>query len=182
MKSIGFKEWSMVCDALGRGEQSIILRKGGIAEGQGGFSFQHREFFLFPTFFHEQIGKIRSAAAELPQTYGAIPIKFFAKVDRAMTIISLEMAEAFRPLHVFADEVVRERFDYKGEGLNVAFVRVYRIEPRCYVANEKRYGGCRSWVDLPEPPAMDLRPVLSDDIHSERRSQFDLAILPSATG
>jgi hypothetical protein len=37
MKSVGFKEWALVCEALGRGEQTIILRKGGIAEGRGGF-------------------------------------------------------------------------------------------------------------------------------------------------
>jgi hypothetical protein len=80
----------------------------------------------------------------MPQTDDAIPINFFAKIERAMKITSLEMAEALRLLHVFADEVVRERFDYKGEGLNVAFVRTYRIEPRWSVANEKRYGGCRS--------------------------------------
>src|SRR5438477_1344443 len=48
MESVGFKEWSLVCDALGRGEQSVILRKGGIAEGREGFSFRYREFFLFP--------------------------------------------------------------------------------------------------------------------------------------
>ena len=34
---IAFKEWAMVVDALGRGEQIIILRKGGISEGRGGF-------------------------------------------------------------------------------------------------------------------------------------------------
>jgi hypothetical protein len=45
MESIGFKEWAIVCQALGRGWQSIILRKGGIAEGRDGFSFQHGEFF-----------------------------------------------------------------------------------------------------------------------------------------
>jgi hypothetical protein len=55
MQSVGFKEWALVCEALGTGRQSIILRKGGIAEGRDGFSFQHREFFLFPTFFHEQL-------------------------------------------------------------------------------------------------------------------------------
>ena len=51
--NIGFKEWTLVCDALGRGEQSIILRKGGIAEGRAGFRFQHPEFLLLPTLFHE---------------------------------------------------------------------------------------------------------------------------------
>jgi hypothetical protein len=63
MESIGFKEWSLVCDAMAHGTQSIILHKGGIAEGREGFSFQHRESFLFPTFFHEQIAKVRIAAA-----------------------------------------------------------------------------------------------------------------------
>jgi hypothetical protein len=41
------------------GRRSVILRKGGIAEGRVGFSFRHREFFLFPTFFHEQTVKVR---------------------------------------------------------------------------------------------------------------------------
>ena len=56
---IAFKEWSLVCDALGRGEQSLILRKGGIAEGRAGFRFQHPEFLLLPTLFHEQAAKLR---------------------------------------------------------------------------------------------------------------------------
>ena len=36
-------------DALGRGEQIIILRKGGIHEGRGGFQVDQPEFWLFPT-------------------------------------------------------------------------------------------------------------------------------------
>ena len=36
-----FKEWAIVVDALGRGRQSVILRKGGIAEGRGGFRPEH---------------------------------------------------------------------------------------------------------------------------------------------
>jgi hypothetical protein len=34
MESVGFKDWAIVCEALGRGRQSIILRKGGIGEGR----------------------------------------------------------------------------------------------------------------------------------------------------
>ena len=83
MESAGFKEWSLVCDALGRGRQSVILRKGGIAEGRGGFSFRHREFFLFPTFFHEQIAKVRIAAADIPAPGSTIAIRWYAKVAGA---------------------------------------------------------------------------------------------------
>ncbi|SVB17570.1 uncharacterized protein METZ01_LOCUS170424, partial [marine metagenome] len=36
-----FKEWGVVVEALGRGEQIVILRKGGIAEGDSGFRAEH---------------------------------------------------------------------------------------------------------------------------------------------
>jgi hypothetical protein len=93
MESVGFKEWSLVCDALGCGEQSIILRKGGIAEGREGFSFRHREFFLFPTFFHEQVKKVRKASANLPVAGDTIAIRWYAKTERVLRIDSLGIAE-----------------------------------------------------------------------------------------
>ncbi len=34
---VAFKEWTVVVDALGRGDQIIILRKGGLSEGRDGF-------------------------------------------------------------------------------------------------------------------------------------------------
>jgi hypothetical protein len=183
MKSIGFKEWSLVCDALGRGEQSIILRKGGMAEGRNGFSFRHREFFLFPTFFHEQIGKVRGNAGLMPVTDdNKIAISLYAKVERALRIDSLETAEALAPLHVLRPEVVQERFSYKNKGLNVAFVRVFRLEREWVLTNEKRYGGCRSWVELPHSPPLTSEPVLPDACHMERRSQFDLVIPSESRG
>ena len=83
MESIGFKEWSLVCNAFGHGTQSVILRKGGIAEG---FSFRRLEFFLFPTFFHEQIGKVRIAAADIAAPGNTIAIRWYAKVERALRI------------------------------------------------------------------------------------------------
>jgi hypothetical protein len=178
MESVGFKEWSLVCQALGRGEQSTILRKGGIAEGRDGFSFRHREFFLFPTFFHAQIGKVRNApTAELRRPNGEIAISHYVKVERAVRIDSLAIIEALASFHVFVPELVRERFGYKAEGLNVAFVRVFRLNAEWILPYEKRFGGCRSWVDLPEPPMLPTKPVLDDAAYARRRAQFD-AIVP----
>jgi hypothetical protein len=173
MESVGFKEWSLVCDALGRGEQSIILRKGGIAEGREGFSFRHREFFLFPTFFHEQVAKVRIASANLPRAGDTIAIRWYVKVERALRIGSLRIAEALAPLHSLTPEVVRERFGYKDEGLNIAFVRVFELSPVWILQNEKRFAGCRSWVDLPSPPEMKMRWVADDEAHQRLRAQFD---------
>jgi hypothetical protein len=173
MESAGFKEWSLVCDALGRGGQSVILRKGGIAQGRGGFSFRSREFFLFPTFFHEQIAKVRIVATDIPAPGSTIAIRWYAKVERARRIDSLAIAEALAFLHILSAEVVRERFDYKGDGLNVAFVRVFEISPVWVLQNEKRFAGCRSWIDLPPPPEMKMRPVVDDAIHKKLRAKFD---------
>jgi hypothetical protein len=173
MESVGFKDWSLVCDALGRGTQSVILRKGGIAEGRGRFSFRHCEFFLFPTPFHEQVAKVRIASAGVPAPGNTIAIRWYAKVERALRINSLAIAEALASLHILSAEVVRERFGYKGDVLNAAFVRVFEISPVWVLENEKRFGGCRSWVDLPPPPEMTMQPVIDDATHKKLCAQFD---------
>ena len=175
MESAGFKEWAIVCQALGRGEQSVILRKGGIAEGREGFSFRHQEFFLFPTYFHEQVEKVRQSDIEFPaQATDKIEINFFAKVELTGVIKSWEVAQALEPFHILRPEVVRERFDYdRAPGLHIAFVRVLRIEPSWIFANAKSYGGCRSWVKLPQSPSgMQFEPVLGDDEHEWRRKEL----------
>ena len=181
MKSVGFKEWAVVCEALGHGRQSIILRKGGIAEGRDGFSFKHGEFFLFPTWFHEQAQRVRQLGIKMPEEDGqTITIKYTTKLDLARTIGSWDVAEALAPLHIMQPEVVRERFEYdKAPGLHVALVRVFRVEPVWSFPNERKYGGCRSWVKLPETPNdVILEPVLSDAEHVTRREEFVAVVGP----
>jgi hypothetical protein len=174
MKSIGFKEWALVCQAFGRGKQSIILRKGGIAEGRDGFSFQHDEFFLFPTFFHEQVTKVRTVERALPASNGTVTVRLYAKVERAYRIDSLDTAELLAPLHVISAAVVRERFKHGVRGLNVALLRIFELSQPWVLSDEKRFGGCRSWIELPEPPETEIRPVLSEEAQASRREQFEL--------
>jgi len=175
MQSVGFKEWALVCEALGRGEQSILLRKGGISEGRDGFGFRHPEFFLFPTYFHEQVGKVRMENAEIPSAReGEIEIRFFAKLAAQKLITSWEEAAALTSLHVLAEPVVRERFEYKRAGLHVALVRVFRLEPAWVFADKPAFGGCRSWVNLPECPAETrFDPVLSDEEYRGIADRFN---------
>jgi hypothetical protein len=156
MQSVGFKEWAIVCEALGSGRQSIILRKGGIAEGRNGFSFQHREFFLFPTFFHEQLERVRFPGAVLPEPLpNEIEIRYFVKVDEIRLLTDWDEVRALEPLHILKESVVRERFDYEeAPGVHVAFVRVFHLDPIWRFPDAKGYAGCRSWIQLPEPPAI----------------------------
>ena len=42
--AVAFKEWLGVCEALGSGRQSLILRKGGVAEDGGEYlNFSNQE-------------------------------------------------------------------------------------------------------------------------------------------
>jgi hypothetical protein len=174
MQSVGFKEWALVCEALGRGEQTVLLRKGGIAERRDGFGFRHDEFFLFPTFFHEQIVKVRRPGAEIPAAReGEIEIRYFAKLEAQREINSWPMAAALEPFHILAESVVGERFEYKRAGLHVALVRVFRLDPFWIFPDAAAYGGCRSWVNLPEiPAATRFEPVLSEREHEVRLAAF----------
>ncbi len=84
------------------------------------------------------------------------------------------MAEALAPWHIWRPEVIRERFDYEDTpGVRIAFVRMFRLSPTWSLPNEKRYGGCRSWVELPDrPEEIRLEPVLSDAEHDARRREL----------
>jgi hypothetical protein len=71
---------------------------------------------------------------------------------------------------VLREDVVRERFDYDAApGIHVALVRVFQLAPAWRFQDHPRYGGCRSWVKLPElPDGISVMPVLSDAEHEQR--------------
>ena len=86
-------------------------RPGGRARG---FAFRHREFFLFPTFFHEQLARVRLSAAVLPEpSPNEIEIRYFARVEEARIMTNWTEVRALQPLHILRESVVRERFDYE---------------------------------------------------------------------
>lgn len=177
--AVAFKEWAIVCEALGAGLQSILLRKGGIAEGRDGFAFRHREFYLFPTGFHAQMEKTLLPASTPPPTLSEnrIEIHFAAVVDWTRFLTEPSQLAALRGHHILRDEVVEERFRFDSPpGLHVAFVRIFRLDTPWILPMEKRYGGCRSWVDLPTPPEKSLTPVLTDEEHIRRSQSLEDAL------
>lgn len=162
--NIGFKEWAVVCDALADGRQKVVIRKGGIAEGRDGFQFKYPAFFLMPTGFHEQVAKtILPADTKLPELpEGIIPIAYAARVTEVKTITDWEEVLALRDLHILSEQTVRERFDYdEAPGVHVAWVEVKALPNLWELPDAPRYGGCRSWVKLPEPP-VSLEKVFDD--------------------
>ena len=169
-----------MCEALGAGAQSLILRKGGIHEGRGGFWWKHERFFLFPTHFHEQSTQFTwGDGAEPPAPEeGSHTIRLFAEVTHKQQLTTWEETARLAPFHFWTEEAIRARFDYTDEaGISLAWLRVYRLEKRWTFPDERKFGGCRSWLDLPAV-SEDLAAVsvLSDAEDARRR---ELAGLPA---
>jgi hypothetical protein len=162
-----FKEWALICDALGKGTQSIILRKGGIAEDNAGFSFSEGSFHLFPTLFHEQVERLRlPTGTSIPRPLaGAIEIALHATTVHTAVLDDWETIRRLEPFHLWRPEIVRERFEYDNhDEIHLAIVRISRLNPPWILPDSPSFGGCKSWIEMPEPPAAtSMIPVLPDN-------------------
>jgi hypothetical protein len=174
---IAFKEWTLICEALSRGEQSIILRKGGIAEGRAGFRFQHPEFLLFPTLFHEQVAKLRvpsGTALPAPRADDQHELRLAARVEWTHDLTDWEQVRTLAPFHLWQESEIEKRFRQDDKHMvSLAFIRVARFSAPHLFPDAPRYGGCRSWVEVPEVPAeITQSEVLDDTVHREREQQL----------
>lgn len=176
--SVAFKEWQVICDALASGRQAVIFRKGGIHEGRKGFSFAHKSFYLFPTKFHAQLDQVREGdftPEDEWQPGDKIVIGHHAEALFAVTLTDWKTVEALFPFHIYNSQTLKERFDWEGKGMvsgsmHVAFVRVSALKNPLAIPYEKRFGGCRSWLemtDLPEPDLEELVPVIGLEAFAE---------------
>jgi hypothetical protein len=185
-----FKEWAIIVDALSRGEQILILRKGGIREERGGFRIEHPGFFLFPTLFHQQR---ESVTAEAQVRYDQIAphlpppefvrIECFAEVAAWRELDSLSSAEALRGQHCWRDEVIAERFDWgRAKKIFALAVRVHRLPTAIELPMSPAYGGCKSWVELERDiPTAGALPVLDQPAFDHKLNQFLAALNPVVT-
>jgi hypothetical protein len=170
-----FKEWTLICDALERGEQSLIIRKGGIAEGRDGFRFKHEEFALFPTLFHEQAAKLKVApSTTLPamRTDGLHEIRLLAQVEWTADVTDWEKVRALAPFHLWQESEIEKRFRQDdAPGVSLAFVRVQRLSEPHLFPDSPKYGGCRSWIEVPElAGGVTMAPVIGEEEHRKREA------------
>ncbi len=189
---IAFKEWAAVCRALAAGRQTLILRKGGIAEGPGGFQPEHAEFWLLPTHFHERPAALAEAdrhffepppdrdaegsePADAPE-WAAVRIAHYAVVADVIQLARAESLPGLEPLHVYGPATIRERFDYRRPGLFLLVVRIYSAPRQFAIPLWPELAGCRSWVELPQPlSTAGLRPVLDDEQFAARLAEIHRA-------
>jgi hypothetical protein len=163
------KEWASVIDALGRGEQVILIRKGGIADPH--FGLEADRFYLFPTNFHE--GGDELAAR--------VPITHWAEVARTWKVTDLETLHRLEPFVMFDKATLDTRFRFRADqAINVIAVRVFRLPAPVMIDSRSDYAGCRSWISIEEEIDVDgSTPALTDPELRARIESID-ALLAAA--
>jgi len=167
---VALKEWAVVIDAMARGRQAILLRKGGITEGSRGFELLHREFLLYPTWEHQQAGLIREEFREdferaRPEGEDVVVVQHMARVAAVHEAPqSPEAPAAMEEFHIWNERFIGLRYEYRPDlPLYLVVIRAYRLARPMEIPRDPRYGGCRSWVELNEE--VDTRgaePILTD--------------------
>jgi len=169
------KEWDVICEALGAGRQVIVIRKGGIAEGRGGLRFEHPEFALLPTFFHQQAERVVPEAGFAARQTGSAGERESVEIRHAATLIwhkvvtDRTLLAKLQAFHILSPEEVEARFSQKpAPGVQIALLRVYRLDPPQRVPWQKSFGGCRSWAEMDADLESCSRvSVLSDEQFAE---------------
>jgi hypothetical protein len=182
-----FKEWAIVIDALMSGRQIIILRRGGLIEGPGGFQVERPEFLLFPTQFHQQRESVLVDAqkrfddiAHLMPSPEAVRLECFARVADCKRLETLADAYALRGMHIWRDEVIQERFEWgRSRQIHALAVRIFRLAAPVEVPMREEYGGCKSWIELSEDiSTVGAHAVLDDNAFAAQLQLFHRALEP----
>ena len=149
------KEWATVVQALENGNQTVLLRKGGILETASGFKVESEKFVLFPTYEHQDNASLKSQyyqyladVRENKPKDGVNRIMSFAEVLEEHEIASMEKIEKLSPFHIWSDSYIVERMNWMPEKpMTAIFLKVYKI-PATEIPVLPEYHGCKSWIEL----------------------------------
>ena len=168
VSKIALKEWAVLTDAVGRGEQLLLLRKGGIADPGGGFQLKYREFFLYPTWEHQKEESLRPEfqlrLKETAPPGPAVPLQVYAGVACQKEVKDLSRLAQLREYHLWSEEFFRQRKAYKPEfPLQALVLRAYKLRKPVLHPVRPEYAGCKSWVELEEGVSFEgAQPVMDN--------------------
>lgn len=138
------KEWSNVVAALGRGEQVVLIRKGGIADPT--FGIEADRFYLYPTYFHQGESDARPL----------VTITHWCEIVRTWTVRDLETLGLLQPHVVVPRETLEARYRFRpDQALYVIGVRTWRLAKPVEVPHREAYAGCLSWISIEEEIDID---------------------------
>lgn len=182
------KEWATVLEAMARGEQLVLIRKGGLVEPGRGFELLSPTFAFYPTFEHQAVGYLRAPyqryfeeARRRRAPEGEVRLELVGHAVSSVRCADPAIVERLRDFHVYNEAFVRQRLKWQPEEpLAIVVVRVFRLPSPQVLTVTPRYAGCKSWVDLDAPlPVAGAVPVL-DEAAFQQRVQALRPLLPSS--
>lgn len=164
------KEWSNVVVALGRGEQVILIRKGGIADPA--FGVEADRFYLYPTYFHQGESENRPV----------VTITHWCEVVKSWSVTDAAKLDALQSQVVLPRETLDARFRFRADqALFVIAVRTFALAAPAEVRFREEYGGCRSWVSVDEEIDVDgSLPVLPEEVLRTKVAELEELLSPVA--
>lgn len=183
------KEWAVVCRALEKGRQSVLLRKGGIIEETRDFSLVEKRFLLFPTYEHQDLDSVQQPyrgwfreTLENKPPDDVVRISSWAEVSALFLTHDLPSLLAISDLYAWSTDYIRMRMAYKPrKPMNVVVVRTWMLPEPVDVPVLEHFAGCKSWVPLDRAITLTgSRPALSDAEHGQSAGEIAHALGPEA--
>lgn len=174
---VALKEWQSVCRLLAQGRQSVLLRKGGIQEGPGGFAIKHDAFALLPTRLHQDASMLRPEFRDAFEPGDDEPARFDVthgcRVSDIHVVPSRDTLDRLSPFHPWGASYLDLRWNYRPERpLYLVVVRTFALSEALVVTNTYEVAGCRSWVPIADDVARTTfgEPVLAEAAHTAIQS------------
>ncbi len=178
--TVAFKEWAVTVAALERGEQVLLLRKGGIREDGKHFKIEHQGFFLYPTYDHQTPDLLKPQYQSL---YGEtlldedpdlVHLSSYAEIVEVFETSDEAVARALGEFHIWSPEYAEKRIHWKPlHPLKVMVLRVHVLEQPQALPVMPEYDGCKSWVPLVEEyPVGVATPALNDRRFNRRLDEI----------
>lgn len=182
------KEWASVCNALSVGRQVLLFRKGGIIERNDQFELETPDFWLYPTFLHQDVTRLQPGEAhfiEAAQSYQVnseqSKVTLFCRTEKIYQAKNIEALCEHPEWFIWNTKHIQDTWQWKPEKpAYIILVRAYAMQPNqpeIIIKAHTDYSGCVSWVDLHEAiPDVDLRPVIADDVFSSIKTKIEEAL------
>ena len=170
--SHALKEWAIVGQALAQNRQIVLLRKGGLLDEDGHFALEHSQFWLLPTWLHQERGLVKNEHQDLwEQTPRAADenakiayLRHFARVEKVWKLDENAESALLQVPHIWSAHYLDLRFGYQPDKtLLCAALRIYIAEQPIRYRLREGDLGCRSWVELSQPIEAQVRPAIGDE-------------------
>lgn len=157
---LALKEWSIICKALEDGNQTILLRKGGILEYKNGFEISQKSFLLFPTLEHQATEYLQS---KYLRTYELLlegnksqdiqnktnSLRIVARIQAIQEFQNHQILPKLEKYHIWNEKYVNMRMNYNPKKpMNSLLLRIYKLPHPVSIDINPEWAGCKSWINI----------------------------------